>query len=452
MQTINLDLSVRSIIPLLHAKQGDVGRKFKAILTDGGAAYPVPAGAAVSVWYSGASGEGNYTDIGADSAVSVSGNEITVELITQMLANYGEGKLCLAINTADGDQIGTWNIPYMVEPLPGMGSAAAQQYFTAFSQAVENLPYPDASLSLVGKAADAGAVGAALAGKAPAGFGLGETSPRDIDGNDANNAVRTGVYWISTTTANIPTNAWLGIMDVKARSDDACIQTIYYFADNATHIYTRNKNNGVFYEWQNRGASAFAPAGYEYFDSGNDYDTFMSIIANRISQMPANSVDRIAVWYYETSLITLSKNNKYTTIEEFTQAYAIGYSTYYYKRVCVYRDGAFYDWEWVNPPMKAGVEYRTTERYTGKPVYTRLLELGTFSYSEETNMTPDGIDFGGTVIDYYGYIAKSGQFRALPFPMMDVWVSTGNITVIPNGLGDYYTGWKLYLVVKTVKD
>ena len=26
-------------------------------------------------------------------------------------------------------------------------------------------------------------------------------------------------------------------------------------------------------------------------------------------------------------------------------------------------------WEWVNPPMKLGVEYRTTERYLGKPVY-----------------------------------------------------------------------------------
>ena len=87
MQTINLDLSVRSIIPLLHAKQGDVGRKFKVVLTDNLVAYPVPMGAAVSVWYSGPSGQGNYTDIGADIAVSVSSNEITVELITQMLAN-----------------------------------------------------------------------------------------------------------------------------------------------------------------------------------------------------------------------------------------------------------------------------------------------------------------------------------------------------------------------------
>lgn len=31
------------------------------------------------------------------------------------------------------------------------------------------------------------------------------------------------------------------------------------------------------------------------------------------------------------------------------------------------------DWEWVNPPMIAGAEYRTTERYLGKPVYVKLL-------------------------------------------------------------------------------
>lgn len=33
-------------------------------------------------------------------------------------------------------------------------------------------------------------------------------------------------------------------------------------------------------------------------------------------------------------------------------------------------------WEWVNPPMVTGVEYRTTERWQGKPVYTMLIDLG----------------------------------------------------------------------------
>ena len=42
---------------------------------------------------------------------------------------------------------------------------------------------------------------------------------------------------------------------------------------------------------------------------------------------------------------------------------------------CYYRmvDGVV---EWFNPPMLIGVEYRTTERYFGKPVYTMAFSTG----------------------------------------------------------------------------
>lgn len=33
-------------------------------------------------------------------------------------------------------------------------------------------------------------------------------------------------------------------------------------------------------------------------------------------------------------------------------------------------------WEYINPPMQLGVEYRTTERYLGKPVYVKLINCG----------------------------------------------------------------------------
>ena len=138
MQIINLDMSGKERAPLLHAKQGDVGRRFLVTLTDNGGAYDVPDGAKVSVWYSGASGTGNYTDIGEESAVTVSGNEILVELIAQMLLNPGAGFLCLVLHTSQGEELGCWNIPYYVEARPGMNSAEAQAYFTAFSKAGDN--------------------------------------------------------------------------------------------------------------------------------------------------------------------------------------------------------------------------------------------------------------------------------------------------------------------------
>jgi hypothetical protein len=35
-------------------------------------------------------------------------------------------------------------------------------------------------------------------------------------------------------------------------------------------------------------------------------------------------------------------------------------------------NGVWGEWEWVNPPMVAGVEYRTTERYKGVAVYKKV--------------------------------------------------------------------------------
>lgn len=39
------------------------------------------------------------------------------------------------------------------------------------------------------------------------------------------------------------------------------------------------------------------------------------------------------------------------------------------------KSGTWGDPEWINPPMELGVEYRTTERYLGKPLYKKLIEF-----------------------------------------------------------------------------
>ena len=135
MQTIKLYIYEKTtVIPVLYTKQGDVGRKFKAIITDGTEGYKIPEDTAFSVWYSGASGEGNYSAIDGRSAFAISGNTVTVELITQMLNNKGGGKLCLIMAKADGTQIGTWNIPYVVEEVPGLGSKVAEQYYNSVEE------------------------------------------------------------------------------------------------------------------------------------------------------------------------------------------------------------------------------------------------------------------------------------------------------------------------------
>lgn len=44
------------------------------------------------------------------------------------------------------------------------------------------------------------------------------------------------------------------------------------------------------------------------------------------------------------------------------------------------------DWEWVNPPMILGTEYRTTERYLGKPVFCKVVDLGEGTNGKTVNV------------------------------------------------------------------
>ncbi|MBQ2785918.1 MAG: collagen-like protein [Oscillospiraceae bacterium] len=142
----------------------------------------------------------------------------------------------------------------------------------------------DTTLSVAGRAADAAAVGAALALKAPAGYGLGGEAKKLTSADDLNNVWQSGNYWWdSHLPANVPifdkwNNGMFSFMRVDGLGDGVFVQTVWnYHIDNAGQCMTR-----------------------------------------------------------------------YCTEE----------------------------WEWVNPPMVPGVEYRTTERWNGKAVWTALINLG----------------------------------------------------------------------------
>jgi len=49
-----------------------------------------------------------------------------------------------------------------------------------------------------------------------------------------------------------------------------------------------------------------------------------------------------------------------------------------------YVAGVWRPWEWVNPPLALGVEYRTTERLYGKPVYKKMINVGYVAVGTQT--------------------------------------------------------------------
>ena len=64
------------------------------------------------------------------------------------------------------------------------------------------------------------------------------------------------------------------------------------------------------------------------------------------------------------------------------------------------------EWEYINPPMEDGVEYRTTERHLGKPVYTQIVQFDNLSTSQ--SFSPGGEIF--RAIGEYQYPDTSGKY------------------------------------------
>ena len=69
--------------------------------------------------------------------------------------------------------------------------------------------------------------------------------------------------------------------------------------------------------------------------------------------------------------------------------------------------GVWNEWEYVNPPLLLGVEYRTTERHLGKPVYRKA-----FAYMAPGTVTGDftvahGINNFGQLVECHVVIDKT---------------------------------------------
>lgn len=63
-----------------------------------------------------------------------------------------------------------------------------------------------------------------------------------------------------------------------------------------------------------------------------------------------------------------------------------------FSRERYYNNGTWGVWEWTNPPCEVGIEYRTTERFKGWPVYTALIDAGQVPNNGKSSIPmPDGI-------------------------------------------------------------
>ena len=109
--------------------------------------------------------------------------------------------------------------------------------------------------------------------------------------------------------------------------------------------------------------------------------------------------------------------------------------------------------EWEHPPMQLGVEYRTSERYNGKPVYTKLVDCGagpsntrkTVSANTQNVETPISCtgNFGSGTIPYEWFAGDVSGAQAI--------TCTFNGQAIEIAATADYSGWTVFVIVEYTK-
>ena len=197
-----------------------------------------------------------------------------------------------------------------------------------------------------------------------------------------------------------------------------------------TIVCTRSIYAGTWTDWEQWTNTGFAPAGYgvggttkrvtslDEVDSAGWYSKWFDE-----SEMPAGAC--YGEWTFRTSI--------YGGPNYFEIIMPVSYTFNDYSVLSMLRkrkDGTWYDWEWENPPMVAGVEYRTIERYQGKPVYTKLVNLSTLP-----NATTKTVSHGASATAVLRVAGVTSTGTTIPYRSGD---SIGTISANKTSIVVYY--------------
>lgn len=170
----------------------------------------------------------------------------------------------------------------------------------------------------------------------------------------------------------------MGILNFTTEKiNEILSDSVTHFSDTVKHITAAERT-----AWNGK-----APGGYGLGSVGG------------ISLLDANTAKRNG-WYIgggENAVNFPSYNHKYGELFVLTRSNTIEQFAIYHGTICVRysTDGGttWSYWEYVNPPMAIGAEYRTTERYLGKPVYVKLVDFGALPNTASKYVNPNISNF-----------------------------------------------------------
>lgn len=128
-----------------------------------------------------------------------------------------------------------------------------------------------------------------------------------------------------------------------------------------------------------------APSGYGLGESTVKYfptsETELNImLTDAVSKLPNESVGFFT--FVDNAGAIFNGGTAHATVYRANNLYAtVTFVKYHYTDVVRFvktlYNGSWLPISWETPPMQLGVEYRTTEKWLGKAVYTKLIDVGT---------------------------------------------------------------------------
>ena len=165
------------------------------------------------------------------------------------------------------------------------------------------------------------------------------------------------------------------------------------------HLLNRENPHGV-----TAAQAGAAPAGYGFGEQSAKAQDWNHHYRSGCYKEKTNSPDGNTVWY---GISCVSHYGEVANIA-FNPDSANGFTMALRHQ----KSGIYEEWEYLNPPMLEGVEYCTTERFNGKPVYAQLFNCGALpnaSYKEYivTEATKSNIL---DIVRVDGYMEHNGDY------------------------------------------
>lgn len=155
-------------------------------------------------------------------------------------------------------------------------------------------------------------------------------------------------------------------------------------------VKTRTIYGGAWGDWYDISASAFAPSGYGYGDAvkttiintqtGTEAD-FNTALDSEFSKMGNETAQQVHFTDYSTGIGDTFLGTLYKNWSSYGWLKGVSYSGHMMQKVK--KNGSWQPWEYVNPPLQAGVQYRTTMRDNGKALYLRRGNNGAIFYRRD---------------------------------------------------------------------